>query len=186
MPRAGVTVDRVVSTAADLADRDGADALTLSRVADELGVRTPSLYSHIDGLDDLLRRVAVLGVVQLGERCRTAAMGTRGAAALAAIAGAYRAFAGERPGVYLLTQAVPPDDPDHRAASQRLLEPVLAALAGFGLEGDDAIHAARSIRSALHGFVLLEQHQGFGLEVDVDTSFAWMIRTLTAALETRD
>jgi hypothetical protein len=60
---------------------------------------------------------------------------------------------------------------------------VLAVLRGYGLEGDDAIHATRVIRSALHGFVLLEAEGGFGLELSVDESFARMVAALDKGLE---
>nr|MDT0664287.1 TetR family transcriptional regulator [Micromonospora sp. DSM 115978] len=53
MPRAGLSRDRVVAEAAALADTAGLDAVTLSTLADRLGVRVPSLYKHVDSLDDL-------------------------------------------------------------------------------------------------------------------------------------
>jgi len=39
--------------AASLADADDLAQLTLARLAAALGVRTPSLYAHVDGLGDL-------------------------------------------------------------------------------------------------------------------------------------
>ena len=47
-----------------------------------------------------------------------------------------------------------------RAAAKGAVDVVLAVLRGYGLEGDDAIHAARAVRSALHGFVALEAGAG--------------------------
>ena len=58
MPRAGLTPATVVDAAIALVDRDGPDALTLAAVADRLDVRAPSLYNHVDGLDDLRSRAA--------------------------------------------------------------------------------------------------------------------------------
>jgi hypothetical protein len=49
------------------------------------------------------------------------------------------------------------------------------------LEGDDAIDAIRALRSALHGFVLLETGGGFGLPVDVDRSFERLVAGLASA-----
>ena len=59
--RAGLDSAAVVRAAADLADAKGIDALTLGEVAARLGVRTPSLYNHIAGLDGLRRDLALLG-----------------------------------------------------------------------------------------------------------------------------
>jgi AcrR family transcriptional regulator len=156
-------------------------------VAAELRVRPPSLYNHVSGLDGLRRDLALRGVSELGERIRDAAVGRAGADALTALAGAYRAYARERPGLYRALQRAPDaGDSELAAAAVRLLQPVLAVLAGFGLEGDAAIHAARSLRSAMHGFVELERLGGFGLDVDLDASYDWMIATFSAGMHGYD
>ena len=78
-----------------------------------------------------------------------------------ATAEAYRAYAGRHPGRYQATQRVPDaDDPDHVAAGERAVGTIFAVLRGYGLTGDDAVDATRAFRSALHGFVLLEQPAG--------------------------
>ena len=46
----GLTLDRVVAAAAEIADSAGLDALSLASVASALGVRSPSRYNHVDGL----------------------------------------------------------------------------------------------------------------------------------------
>ncbi len=185
--RRGLSRAVVVDTAAGLADRDGFDALTLGAVAAELGVRPPSLYNHVSGLDGLRRDLALRGVLELGERIRDAAVGRAGADALTALAAAYRAYARERPGLYRALQRAPDaGDGELAAAAARLLQPVMAVLGGFGLEGDAAIHAARSLRSAMHGFVELERLGGFGIDVDLDRSYDWMIAVLSAGMRGYD
>ncbi len=52
--------DRIVATARDVADRDGLDAVTLRRVATELGVHVTSLYNHVPTLDAIID-----GIVEL-------------------------------------------------------------------------------------------------------------------------
>ena len=173
----------VVDTAARLADQDGLDALTLGAVAADLGVRPPSLYNHVDGLGGLRRDLALRGVGELGERLRDAAVGRAGADALGAVAAAYRDYARARPGLYQALQRAPdPGDAELAAAAARLLHPVLAVLAGYGCEGAAAIHAARTLRSALHGFVELERLGGFGIDLDIDESYRWMVASLSAGM----
>jgi AcrR family transcriptional regulator len=182
MPRSGLTPTTVVATATKLADRNPGTRVTFAQLAGELGVKPPSLYNHVDGVDGLERLMAIDGILELSDRCRTAVMGTTGAAAIDALAHAYRTYAIEHPGVYPLTQVARPGDEEYEAAAARLLEPVQAILAGFEVAGDDLIHAIRAVRSALHGFALLESGSGFGLEVDVDESFRWMTSFLVRAL----
>jgi AcrR family transcriptional regulator len=178
MPRVGLSTDVVVRAGADLVDREGPGALSLSRVAADLGVRPPSLYNHVDGLDGLERLIALDGVDRLTEACRTALMGRTGTDALRAMAGAYRAFAHASPGVYMLTQAARPGDARYEAAAARLVEAAVTLLSTFGYRGDDLLHATRALRSALHGFVVLEAQSGFGLDLPVDDSFAWLVDVL--------
>ena len=183
MPRAGLSTAAVVAAAAEIADAEGLDRLTLARVAAAAGVRTPSLYNHVESLDDVRRRVALLALRDLADALRDAAVGRAGDDALAAMADAYRAYARRHPGRYASTQRAPAEgDEEMRTAAAGAVDVVLAILRGYGLEGDDAIHAARAVRSALHGFVTLETGGGFGIPVDLDESYARMVRALARGL----
>jgi hypothetical protein len=59
---------------------------------------------------------------------------------------------------------------------------VLAVLRAYRLENDAAIHAARVVRSALHGFVSLETDDGFGIPLDLDESFGLLVSVLDQGL----
>ena len=176
----------VVKAAAGLVNREGLDALTLSRLAQELGIQTPSLYNHIDGMPGLLHAMALLNVHRLAECLGAAAIGRAGADGLKLVAEAYRTYIKENPGLYLSSlrasgsQAAP--DPELQAGEDRVLQIVLAMLSSLGLSGEDAIHAARGLRSAVHGFTTLEIAGGFGLPLELDESFARLIALLLAGL----
>jgi AcrR family transcriptional regulator len=182
MARAGLTAASVVAAGAELADEQGLDGVTLSALAARLGVRPPSLYAHIEGLDDLRARIAALGARQLAERLQAVAAGRAGVDALSAVADAYRAYARTHPGAYAALQIAPARGDDAAEAGAQILAVVLAVLAGYGLEGDRALHGARAVRSALHGFVLLETGQGFGLPLSLDESFAVLVEMLDRGL----
>jgi AcrR family transcriptional regulator len=53
-PREPLTRERVFRAAIDLADASGIDALSMRRLAQELGVEAMSLYHHVRNKDDLL------------------------------------------------------------------------------------------------------------------------------------
>jgi AcrR family transcriptional regulator len=184
MPRAGLDAAAVVDAAARLADADGLDALTLARVATSLGIRSPSLYAHVAGLDDLRCRLGARGGRELAEALGRAAAGRAGSDALLAVADAYRAYARAHPGRYAAAQRARElsGSAEAVAASSAAVDVVLAVLRGYGIQGDEALHATRTIRAALHGFVLLESVGGFALELPVDESFARLVATLDRAL----
>jgi len=173
----GIDRAKVVEVAADLADTHGFEQLTLALVATKLQIRLPSLYNHVAGLPGLRHELALKGVRELAHLLGRAAMGKSDDAALEAIAHAYRRFAHEHPGLYAATLRAPdPQDTELNAASEELLDVVLAVLSGYGLTGPDALHAIRALRSVLHGFVALEATGGFGLPLDLDESFRRLLQ----------
>jgi AcrR family transcriptional regulator len=52
--RPTLTRERVLDAAVEFADREGIDALSMRRLAPQLGVETMSLYTHVNSKDDLL------------------------------------------------------------------------------------------------------------------------------------
>ncbi|EIV93897.1 TetR/AcrR family transcriptional regulator [Frankia sp. QA3] len=53
-PRRGLSLERIVSAAVDVAQADGIGAVSMSRVAAELGAATMSLYRYVSAKDELL------------------------------------------------------------------------------------------------------------------------------------
>ncbi|HET7051880.1 MAG TPA: TetR-like C-terminal domain-containing protein [Solirubrobacteraceae bacterium] len=183
MARAGLDTDAVVAAAAQLADADGLEAVTLARLAAILGVRSPSLYAHVDGLADLRRRLAARGARELAATLQRAVAGRSRSDALFAMADAYRAYARAHPGTYAALQRAPArGDAEGAGAAADVVDVVLAVLRGYGLAGEDAIHATRIIRAALHGFVTLETEGGFGLPLALDDSYVRLVDLLDRGL----
>ncbi|HEX9527147.1 MAG TPA: TetR/AcrR family transcriptional regulator [Streptosporangiaceae bacterium] len=184
MPRVGLTGDDVVASAAALADEIGFHGVTMGLLADRLGVRTPSLYKHVGGLADLQHRVATLAMTELGEVIRDAVQGRAKLDALAALLTAARAYVRCHPGRYAATvgaEFTGPDDP-LLAAGTRVINSIAAVLRGYGIGEGEMDHAIRTIRSAMHGFAMLEASQGFQWNADPDVSFDWMIRFIDRGL----
>ncbi|HVN55192.1 MAG TPA: WHG domain-containing protein [Anaerolineaceae bacterium] len=188
MPRrAGLTTAIVVQAAVDLLNREGPEALTLNRLAERLGVQPPSLYNHIGGFSDLKRELARLNAANLGECFTQAAVGKSGPKAIEAVAQAYRGYILENYGLYMASlrasRNMPPGDPQLEATEGRVVQVVLTILESFGLEGEDAVHAVRGLRSLVHGFATLEAAGGFGLPLDCDESFRRLVRIFIRGLE---
>ncbi len=185
-PRAGLDRAMVVYTAASLADDEGLEDLSLSRLAGRLGVRKPSLYNHVSGLPGLKREMALLGLRELGSKLSRAAVGKAGNEGIFALAEAYRTFVKERPGLYEATvrsfRFSYLEDPEFPVAEEEALEPVRAVLASCGVSGANTIHAARGLRSIVHGFATLEVAGGFGMSIDLDESFQRLVRAFAEGL----
>ena len=184
MPRAGLTPDSVIETAAIMADEVGLNALTLAALAERLGVKQPSLYKHIDSLAGLHRSVSLLAKRELGQAIARAAVGRSGAEAIFAMSHAYRNWAILHPGRYDVSQTPPaPGDIEDEATMMSAIQVITDVLAAYELEGDDSVDAIRAFRSILHGFVSLETTGGFALKADINRSFDRLINGFTVALD---
>ncbi len=171
MAKQRIDLDCVVSQAIALVDTNGLDDLALSRVADGLGVRSSALYNHVDGVDGLRHAVAERAGENLADALRDAAVGRAGEQALRAVALAYREFAVSHPGQYASTLL--PVDRSNGVESSRweVLNVLARILETYDFSGDGAVHMARIVRSAIHGFVTLEASQAFTSPQDTDESF---------------
>ncbi|QFR01102.1 TetR/AcrR family transcriptional regulator [Streptomyces phaeolivaceus] len=183
MARAGLTVDRVVEAAADLADEIGFEKVTLSALARHFGVKDASLYSHVRNLQDLRTRVALLAGGELIDDIAEAVAGRAGKDALAAFAGAYREYALRHPGRYAATQ-IPLDQVlvTDSPALRRTAEITYGMLRAYGLDEPDLTDAVRLLRSTFHGFCALEAGGGFGAPREVRRSWERSVEALHLAL----
>jgi AcrR family transcriptional regulator len=182
MPRAGLTETRVVEEAERLADEVGISNLTLAALAARLGVRQPSLYKHVAGVDGLQRSISIRAKSELADVLRNAAVGRARDDAMVSMARAYRAWATQHPGRYATAQRAPArGDADDERASSTVVGVAADVLNGYDLHADDAVDAIRALRAALHGFVTLEAAGGFGLPADIERSFDRLVAGLVTA-----
>lgn len=177
----------VVQAAVDILTAEGMQALTLSRLAEKLGIQTPSLYNHVDGLTGLQQELALMNARLLAERLGEAAIGRSGSELFMKVAQAFRDYVKEYPGLYMSTlrssgtQQV--QDKNLQREEERVLKIGLVVMSSLGLQGEDAIHGLRAFRSMVHGFATLEVAGGFGLPQDCDESFRRLVSALAAGLK---
>lgn len=183
MTRRGLDTETVVEAAATLADREGLDAVTLTRVAKQLGVRQPALYRHVESYDGLIRLLGLRCRDLLADRLAAAGVGVAGDDAVRALGTAWREVVAESPGMYAATDRYPcAGDDELEAAVERIVAIMAQSLAGYDLDDDDRVHAARSLRSAFHGFAHLESGDGYPDPMNLDDSFDHFLEFLCAGL----
>jgi AcrR family transcriptional regulator len=192
--------DVIVNAALTFLDREGWDALTINALAAQLGTKGPSLYNHVDSLEDLRRTVRMRVIGDILQMLSTVGSGRTRDDAVMTMASAYRSYAHHHPGRYSAFTRMPlgGDDPEYTAASHAAAEPVIEVLTSYGLAGEDAFYAALEFWAALHGFVLLEMTgvmdsgmiaPGANSEarpVDTDAVFSGMVRRLAAGMAHRN
>nr|WP_090279245.1 TetR/AcrR family transcriptional regulator [Mycolicibacterium komanii]CRL75072.1 transcriptional regulator [Mycolicibacterium komanii] len=178
--------ESIVNAALTFLDREGWDALTINALATQLGTKGPSLYNHVNSLDDLRRTVRMRVVGDIIGMLTNVAEGRTRDDAVTAMASAYRSYAHHHPGRYSAFTRMPlgGDDPEFTEATRAAAAPVIAVLASYGLEGENAFYAALEFWSAMHGFVLLEM-TGAMEGIDTDAVYSDMVMRLASGMERR-
>ena len=165
----------------------GLNGVTIATLANELGVKAPSLYNHVDGRDDIIAGITRRGAVDLARVLTEATANRQGTDAIRSVCVAYRRFAAARPGTYDATQLAVTEeaDPVTYEALASVVAVVAEPLADVGVASDRIIDAVRTVRAMLHGFVLLERNSGFGMPQDVDSSFDFAVESMLRGLTDR-
>lgn len=182
--RMGLDRETLLVAAAELADEAGLDNLTLSALAQKLGVRSPSLYNHVNGLPDLRRALAAYCMQHLIDLMRDAVIGKSGEEAILSLSASYLAFARQRPGLYEAFYKIEASDsPETAKLGEQLLNIFFRVLEPYGLGEQNTLHTIRGLRSLLHGFASLEQNNGFRMKLDLDESLHFVMRAFLKGLE---
>jgi AcrR family transcriptional regulator len=184
MARHSITRALVVEVAARHVNSHGYAALALAPIATTLGIKLPSLYNHVDGLDGLRAALAGYGAQALSVRCRDAAVGRGGADALWAIADAMRSYIILNPGTYAASLA-PQTAPNLELAqaNHELTELLERILIPYELNCAERTNVLRGFRSLVHGFATLETADAFGLPIDMNSSFQTIMQHYIAGIK---
>lgn len=183
--RAGLDYLRVVEAAAQLADKDGLEKLSMAALAEQLGVQSPTLYHYVKGLTGLRRALTLYGLEEITLRLGRAIMGQSGDEAVLSLVYTLREYAREHPALYTAIQTAPDQhDTEWLAHGRDVIEIMMRALSAYKLSTEDAQHAIRMIRIIVDGCVTLEKVGGFGLPLEVDETLRRLLVSLLTYLHT--
>ena len=175
----------VVEMAAIIADSEGIDAVTLSRIAQDAGVKQPALYRHVTGIEELWTLLSLRARDLLVTDLTNAIANTTRDSAVLAVAHAWRGFVHQHPGLYSATDRVPSvGDLDIELSLARVVEELAHSLDGYELSTPQRAHCARTLRSALHGFCVLEKDEGHPEPYALDKSLTQLVELFCRGIET--
>lgn len=181
MARIPLTPKSIFAAAADLADRDGFDAIVVSAVARQLGVQTASLYGHVRDREAILGGVQELAMGELADVISAEIAGRAGRDALNALGDAQRTYARTSPGRWESLQRRVQPGVERTESTIRVATLTRAVLRGYSLSDDDIVHAARMGGAMVAGFIALERTGAFDHR-DQDVEESW--RRAVGALDT--
>jgi len=147
--------DMIISVAATVIEESGYDNFTIRMLADALGVKSPSLYNHFGGLDEVKQMLSLYSIKMLGDAIRDAAVGRASEDAIREIAHAYRNFAKDKKELYkAFTQVKQTQKSNDEAIS--FANTLYQILQPFALSRDVENKFLMIFRTGIHGFVALE------------------------------
>jgi hypothetical protein len=184
--RVGLAKDDVIATAVALADKNGFDNVTLSSVARTLGIRSQSLYAHVDALAGLRRELQLRAFRLLGERIREAVAGLSRRDAIVAWATAVDRFDREHPGLAEARNRAAGRDAQLRKAVREAEALPKELIRSYDIGEEDAMHYDRMVWSALYGFEDLRTAGRFRAPIDPDETLRRLIGALADDLERRE
>ncbi|WP_019464028.1 TetR/AcrR family transcriptional regulator [Dyella japonica] len=155
--------ERLCEAAARLYVEEGPGAVTMRRLAGELGVGTMTPYRYFDNKEEIVTAVRTRGLNRFSEALENALeTAGDGRTRSRAVRDAYIAFARQNTATYRLMFEYPEtrrDDPAYRQAHERMWRTVAAHVEVMNAEGTveaDAPILGHQIWASLHGAVMLE------------------------------
>ncbi len=184
------SADDVVDVAERIIDADGLAALSVRRVANELGASRQVVYTHFDGMHDVLEALHLRSGRQLAESVERLGEAVGSEARLLAGAHAYVGQARRRPAMFELTfgRPVPGYTPSESttAALRSVFRVHIVGLIDewhvanrVVVDQQTTVERARVFWSSIHGLVTLER-AGHAEADETDGLVAAMVHSLLA------
>ena len=169
----GLNRDGIVEAAKKLIEENGFGAFSMRVLAEKLGVKTASLYAHIESMDALFTEVGLSALNDQKAAQLAAIEGKSGDAAIFALAESYRVFAKAHAALYQLIMQMPMGkDKTLREAAAMTAEPSMQILRDYSIPEERRMHWQRVLRGVMHGFVSQEASGYFShYPVDLGESY---------------
>ena len=172
MSKNNISDELIIETAARLSNEVGLDNLSLKIIAEELNIKSPSLYNHISSLDEIKERLMLYGWKQLGEKVIESAVGIAGYDALKNMCYAFYDYATNNKGVFTAMLWYNKFESEEKnEATTKLFSLLFRVLQPLNISDNNIEHIIRTLRGFLEGFVLLVNNNAFGNPISIKESF---------------
>lgn len=162
----------ILDTATRMADEEGIANVTLKSLAEKLGVKSPSLYKHISGLDELNKELMLYGWNLLEKEIMKATIGKAKDDAIIAFCYTFRNFVASHRGLFEAMQWYNMyQTNEYLQATEGLVSVLFQVLDAYDLMEEQKVHVVRMLRGFLQGFSTIESHNGFGNPLSIEDTF---------------
>lgn len=182
--RPGLTKERIIERALELAEEEDLSNVTMANLARSFSIKPPSLYNHFKNLHEIKQAMALEAQEMLYNDLKEAVDGEgESGDRIQEMAKRYVKFASRFSGIYEASLLAP--DLKERSLQQGeepLVELLQKYVAPYNLSEQETIHAIRGLRSLLHGLVDLNKREGFKRSVDLEETRSYLVQTFVNGL----
>jgi len=172
MSKNNISDELIIKTSARIANKVGLDNMSLKIIAEELNIKSPSLYNHIKNLDEIKQRLMVYGWKQMEEKMLNSAVGVAGYEALRNMCYAFYDYATNNKGVFnAMLWYNKYENTEKENATTRLFNMLFKVMKSLDISDDNINHIVRTLRGFLEGFSLLVNNNAFGNPISIKESF---------------
>ena len=177
--RFGINQEIIITKALEIADREGMEAVTMANIARELTIKSPSLYNHFKGLNDIKQTMANKAQKLLYLHLKEAIQNKQeGLDTIQGFGKAYLTFSNQFPGHYEASlTALDPSSQNVNFFGESIIDLTKESLSLYRLNQNEIIHVIRGLRSLLHGIVDLERKGGFNIQLNLGDSLEMILET---------
>jgi AcrR family transcriptional regulator len=154
----GLSKTAVIDEAVKIIETKGYTAFSMRELAENLNVKTASLYNHVKGMDEIHTEVGLRAIQIFRQAQLDAITEKKGESAIREVAQAYRTFAKKHPELYKVIMSLRMvGDEVLDEASPHIVDPIVHALSFFSMKEEQIRHWQRILRSIMHGFIAQEE-----------------------------
>ena len=172
MSKNNISDELIIQTSASIANKVGLSNLSLKIIAEELNIKSPSLYNHISSLEEIKQRLMVYGWKQIEEKMIDSAVGVSGYEALKNMCNVFYDYATNNKGIFTAMLWYNKYESDEKQnATTRLFNMLFKIMKSLNITDENINHIIITLRGFLEGFSLLVNNNAFGNPISIKESF---------------
>lgn len=184
MARTGLSKDEILQKAIELVNAKGISYLTVTTLSENLGIKKPSLYYHVQTVEEVIQWIMIYGWRKVSTEIVAQAKDINPEISMKNYARLFYKFAKENPGIFesMLWYNKYVSD-ELKNATDGLYDFFFGQTKKIGIDKKRANHLLRTFRAFLEGFILLESHNSFGNPVSIKESFEISLQVLIEGMK---
>lgn len=185
MQKNSITIEIIIEAAAKLSNRTSLYSLSLKNIAEELSIKSPSLYNHVSSLDEIKEKLMIYGWKQVEDKMIDSVIGYAGYDALKNMCYSFYEYAIENKGVFsAMLWYNKFATVENKKVTTKSFDMMFKILRPLNFCDEKINHIIRTLRSFLEGFALLVNNKAFGNPISIDQSFEISLEIILNGIRT--